>query len=363
MCPTLKPMSDFTKKLIRPDIQALSAYHVADASGMIKLDAMENPYTWDEAMLREWQAELANTSVNRYPDPAAQMLSHQIREQLDLPDSVQLMFGNGSDELIQIMAMAVAEAGRTVLAPEPSFVMYKMIATFCGMSYRGVPLKTDFSLDLDAMLSTIEETQAALVFLAYPNNPTGNLWDREVIDQIIQATPGLVVVDEAYNAFADDSYLNDLGLYDNLVVMRTFSKMGLAGLRLGLLFGSRDWISEFDKVRLPYNINTLTQQTTAFALRHQAVFDQQTANIRAERGKMLDGLKLLPVQVFDSQANFILLRTPEGKANNIFQGLKDRGILIKNLNPAGGLLKDCLRVTVGKPEENAAFMEALAQLV
>ena len=341
----------------------MQAYHVADASGMIKLDAMENPYTWDESLLREWQDELATTSVNRYPDPSAQKLAAVIREQMKLSDDIELIFGNGSDELIQIMAMAMAEPGRTVMAPEPSFVMYKMIATFCGMEYRGVPLNADFSLDMSTTLTAIEETQPALVFLAYPNNPSGNLWSRSDIDKIITASPGLVVVDEAYNAFAGDSYIDDLGKYDNLVVMRTFSKMGLAGLRLGMLFGPKEWISEFDKVRLPYNINTLTQQTTAFALRHQDVFDEQTASIRAERAVMLDTLKKLPLTVFDSQANFILFRAPEGKADRIFQGLKERNILIKNTNPAGGLLKDCLRVTVGKTEENQAFLAALEELL
>jgi histidinol-phosphate aminotransferase len=356
-------MKDITKRLVRKEIQALHAYHVADATGMIKLDAMENPYTWDDALVKEWQDELANVSVNRYPDPSAQQLAVQIRRQMALSDDIELMFGNGSDELIQIMAMAMAEPGRVVLAPEPSFVMYKMIATFCGMNYRGVPLAEDFSLDLPAMLQAIEETQPVLVFLAYPNNPTGNQWDRESIDQIIQASPGLVVVDEAYNAFASDSYLDDLNLYDNLVVMRTFSKMGLAGLRLGILFGSRDWLVEFDKVRLPYNINTLTQITAAFALRHQAVFDRQTAAICEERQGMLNALRQLPVRVFDSQANFILFRTADGLADRVFKGLKERNILIKNLNSAGGLLKDCLRVTVGKPEENQAFVTALKELL
>lgn len=356
-------MNDYAKKLIRNEIQALNAYHVADASGMIKLDAMENPYTWDESLLRQWQDELASVSVNRYPDPSAQKLAAVIREQMSLPEDVDILFGNGSDELIQIMAMAMAQPGRTVLAPEPGFVMYKMIATFCGMEYCGVPLKEDFSLDLTAMLQAIEDTQPALIFLAYPNNPTGNLWDREAIDQIIAAAPGLVVIDEAYNAFAGDSYLGDLGRFENMVVMRTFSKMGLAGLRLGMLFGHKDWLGEFDKVRLPYNINTLTQMTTEFALRHQAVFDEQTASIRAEREKMLEALSKLPVTAFDSRANFILLRTPEGQANDIFAGLKERKVLIKNLSPAGGLLKDCLRVTVGKPEENRAFLGAFTELL
>jgi histidinol-phosphate aminotransferase len=270
------------------------------------------------------------------------------------------LLGNGSDELIQMIMMAVSGADRVVLSPEPGFVMYKMIATFLNMPYVGVPLRQDFSLDREAMLKAIEQHNPAVVFLAYPNNPTGNLFDEQVIEEIIQTSNGLVVLDEAYHAFAEKSWMNKLEKYENLVVMRTVSKMGLAGLRLGLLVGSPQWLDEFDKVRLPYNINVLTQASARFALQNQGILDEQTAHIRADRDTMYDELCAIDgIDVFPSQANFILFRTREADATSIFEVLKKEKILIKNLSGAGGLLANCLRVTVGTPEENAAFLYAL----
>jgi histidinol-phosphate aminotransferase len=283
---------------------------------------------------------------------------------MDVPPGMRLLLGNGSDELIQMIAMALAGPSRSVLSVDPSFVMYRMIATFCGMRYVGVPLSgKDFSLDLTAVLQALDERQPAVVFLAYPNNPTGNLFDAEAVVEIIRAAPGLVVVDEAYAPFTDASFMPRLGKFDNLVVMRTVSKMGLAGLRLGLLAGPPDWLDEFDKVRLPYNINVLTQASAEFALRNRAVFDQQTAAIRAERGKLSQALGAFEgVQVFPSEANFLLLRVPAGQAGHWHRRLREQGILIKNMDGAHPLLADCLRPTVGTPNENAALLAALAEV-
>lgn len=340
----------------------MSAYHVPAAAGYIKLDAMENPYTWPEALRQSWLAELAHVDVNRYPDPAASQLSVRLRAALDIPADMGLVLGNGSDELIQMLAMAVAAPGRAVLAPQPSFVMYDLIARFVGMKYIGVPLRADFSLDLPALLEAIDLHQPALVFLAFPNNPSGNLFDEREMVQIIQASPGLVIVDEAYHAFADRTFMQRLGEFDNLLVMRTLSKLGLAGLRLGALAGPPAWIEEIDKVRLPYNINVLTQHSADFALRHAHVFAEQTQAICAERENLSRALgKLKGLTVYPSRANFILLRAPAGRANEIFARLKQAGVLIKNLSGAGGALADCLRVTVGTPEENAAFLTALTE--
>ncbi len=356
---------DKVAQWIRPEIRALSAYHVPDAGGFIKLDAMENPYVWPEEMVDEWLERLRGVDINRYPDPAAGALRARLAEAFAVPAGMELLLGNGSDELIQILAMAVAGPGRVVLAPEPSFVMYRMIAQFVGLDYVGVPLAADdFSLDRAAMADAIERHQPALVFLAYPNNPTGNAFDAEAMREIIAMTPGLVVVDEAYAAFADDSFLPQLADFPNLLVMRTVSKMGLAGLRLGLLAGAPAWLRELDKLRLPYNINVLTQMSAQFALAHKDVLDEQTARIRHDRGLLHDALTEIPgLTVFPSQANFILFRTPSGRADPIFQGLKEHGVLIKNLNGAGGMLTDCLRVTVGTAEENAAFLKALRSLM
>ncbi|HFD88169.1 MAG TPA: histidinol-phosphate transaminase [Gammaproteobacteria bacterium] len=350
---------------IRPEIQALSAYHVPSSQGLIKLDAMENPYTWPPELVESWLKSLRTTAVNRYPDPAGVELVARIREVMQVPDGQAILLGNGSDELIQVLAMSVAGPGRCILAPEPGFVMYQMIARFTGMEYVGVPLRaTDFSLDRDAMLAAIEEHEPALVFLAYPNNPTGNQWDRADMEWIIESTPGLVVVDEAYSPFASDSFLQDLGRYPNLLVMRTFSKLGLAGLRLGYLCGPERLLGEFDKIRLPYNINTLTQVTADFALSHIEVFHDQAERIKASRAVLLKELSQLSgLSVFPSSANFILVRTPEGQAGRIHQGLLENGILIKNLSGAGGLLQDCLRITVGTDEENSRFLEVFTSLL
>jgi histidinol-phosphate aminotransferase len=275
-----------------------------------------------------------------------------------VPEGQEVLLGNGSDELIQMMAMTLAQPGRKVLAPEPSFVMYKMIATFTGMDYVGVPLADDFSLDLAAMLAAIEQHQPAIVFLAYPNNPTGNLFERVAVERIIKASPGLVVVDEAYHAFAGDSFMGELGRYDNLVVMRTVSKMGLAGLRLGLLAGPKAWLGEFDKTRLPYNINVLTQVSAEFALSHREVLDGQTQQICQDREALMAALTAMEgIEPFPSRANFILFRM--ANADAVFAALQEQGVLIKNLSGAGGALTGCLRVTVGTPEENTAFLAAL----
>lgn len=358
--PILMTTTDVIEKWVRPEIRAIHAYQVADASGMIKLDAMENPYTWPESMSSAWQQRLSATDVNRYPDPAARELSARLQQVLAVPQGMEIVLGNGSDEIIQMLAMAVSGPGRTVMAPEPGFVMYKMIASFVGMEYLGVPLNEDFSLDMPAMLAAIKAQQPALIFLAYPNNPTGNLFDEQDIKAILQAAEGLVVVDEAYHAFADHSFMGELGNYSNLLVMRTLSKLGLAGLRLGLLAGPAEWIAEIDKVRLPYNINVLTQVSADFALQNAHVFDEQTKAIRADRSKLMAALEVISgLQVFPSAANFILFRTPQGRGSEIFASLKQSGILIKNLSPNGGLLSDCLRVTVGQPDENQAFIEAL----
>ena len=240
--------------------------------------------------------------------------------------------------------------------------MYRMIALFVGMDYVGVPLRAeDFSLDLPAVLEALGRERPALTYVAYPNNPTGNLFDREQVCRMIEAAPGLVILDEAYAPFTDQSFLARLGEWPNLLVLRTVSKMGLAGLRLGYLAGPSDWLHEIDKTRLPYNINVLTQASAAFALRHRAVLEAQTQAIRAERGRLLKALAAITgAHPYPSDANFILIRLAAGRADAVFAGLKRRGVLVKNLSAAHPLLHDCLRVTVGLPQENDAFLAALA---
>ncbi len=346
---------------VRPGVQQLSAYHVPDASGLLKLDAMENPYTWPAKLKSDWLKRLQSVDVNRYPDPHAKRLMQQLRDTLDLPADIALLPGNGSDEIIQIIAMALGGAGRSILSVEPSFVMYRMIATFCGMDYKGVPLKAaDFSLDMPALLQAIDETKPAVVFLAYPNNPTGNLFDEQDVLRIIESAPGLVVLDEAYSAFSKHSFRKYLGQYDNLLLMGTLSKMGLAGLRFGFLCGPAAWLEQLDKVRLPYNINVLTQVSTEFALQHLDVFDTQTSAIRKQREIVFTVLDAMDgVQAFPSQANFILIRVREGQADSVFERLKQAGLLVKKLHGSHPMLQDCLRLTVGTAEQNIQLLAAL----
>jgi len=349
---------------VRPEIRAAAAYHVPSAHGLIKLDAMENPYTWPDELRIAWLDRLRSVDVNRYPDPSASALAERLRDVLRVPQGMRVLLGNGSDELIQMIALSLAGSSRSLLSVDPGFVMYRLIASFCGLRYVGVPLlATDFALDLPAILQAIEQHQPAVIFLAYPNNPTANLFDEQAVLEIIRYAPGLVVIDEAYAPFTDASFMPRLGQFDNLVVMRTLSKMGLAGLRLGLLAGPAAWLDEFDKLRLPYNINVLTQVSAEFALSHQAVFDTQTASIRAERERVAAEIARLPgVRVYPSQANFLLLRTPTGRARDWFGVLRERGVLIKILDGADPLLTDCLRPTVGTPQENDALIAALAEI-
>lgn len=346
-------------QLIRPEIQRLSAYHVADATGMVKLDAMENPYLLPDDLRAELAVKLGEAAINRYPDPHAAAVQNALRQAFSIDPGYAVMLGNGSDELIQIVASALAKPGATLLSVEPSFVMYRMIAEFTGLRYVGVPLRPDFSLDEAAMLDAIEREQPELVFLAYPNNPTGNVFERAAIERILAAAPGLVVIDEAYHAFAGGlSFIADLARFDNLVLLRTVSKLGLAGLRLGYMVGKPGWIKEFDKIRLPYNINVLTQVAAKFALDHVAVLEHQAGLLVEERARLMSALSALHgVQAFPSDANFILFRLPD--AAKVFTGLKRRGILIKNLHGGHPLLDNCLRVTVGAPLENDAFLAAL----
>jgi len=345
-------------QIIRDEVRAMAAYHVPDSHGYVKLDAMENPYGLPSALAAEVGQLAAEAALNRYPDPSAAALKARLREVMGVPEGIDILVGNGSDEIILMLALAANRPGAALLAPEPSFVLFRMVAGFVGLRYVGVPLAPDFGLDLAAMERAIREQRPALVFLAYPNNPTGNLFDAAAIARIVELTPGLVVVDEAYHAFAGETFLPQLARYPNLLVMRTLSKLGLAGLRLGLLAGPEEWLRELDKVRLPYNVNVLTQAIARRVLEHADVLEAQAASIRAERGRLYSCLSAIPgVQAFPSRANFVLFRVPQTDA--VFAALKARGILIKNLNGSHPMLSGCLRVTVGTPRENDRFVEAL----
>ncbi len=352
-------------RLITPEVRALSAYAVAESAGLIKLDAMENPYPWPAELKVEWLERLRGVDVNRYPDPKATALSKRLRAVLAVPESADILLGNGSDELIQLLMLAIGGPGSVVFAPDPSFAMYALLARTTGRRFVSVPLdEADFSLRLEETLETIREHEPALVFIAYPNNPTGNLFDSRHVEAILDATPGVVVVDEAYAPFAHASFFSQIQTRPNLLVLRTVSKLGLAGLRLGVLAGAPAWISQLDKLRLPYNLNILTQVSADLALSHYGLFQDQTQKIIRDRNDLHARLGAMDgIQVWPSQANFLLIRTRPGTGNATVARLREGGVLVKSLHGASPLLDDCVRVTVGRPEENAAFLKALEEVI
>ena len=355
-------IDNLVANVIREDVRANNAYAVPDAAGFIKLDAMENPYELPRALREELGQRLADAVLNRYPVASYPTLKEKVCAKLGIPAGYDVLLGNGSDELIQIVATTVANQKRraALLAPVPAFVMYARSAQFAGADFVGVPLQADFSLDMDAMLAAIALHQPAVVFLAYPNNPTGNLFATSDIEAILHALgdKGIAVLDEAYQPFARETFMDRLAEFENLVVMRTVSKLGLAGIRLGYMTAAPQLLAEFEKVRPPYNVNVLTQVAAEFVLDHVEVLDAQAERINAERERLMPELAALPgVQVFPSKANFITLRVPD--AAGTCAKLLDEKVLIKNLSKMHGSLANCIRVTVSTPEENSAFLNAL----
>ena len=356
----------FVDRVIRDDVRAMHAYAVPDATGFVKLDAMENPFTLPDALRAALAERLAAAAMNRYPAPRADALRATLRRVMQVPDGCDVVLGNGSDELIALLCMAVARDGASVLSFVPGFAMFELSTRFARLAHVQVPLRADFTIDRDATLAALRRHRPALAFVAYPNNPTGNRFARSDVEAILAAareTDTLVIVDEAYNAFASDSFMADLPRHDNLLVLRTVSKSGLAGVRLGYLCGQSQWLDQVDKVRPPYNINVLTQCATQFALEHADVLDAQAAILRGERARLLAALQAMhDVTPFPSDANFVLFRIEHDDptaATRVFESLKRRRVLIKDLSRSHPLCANALRVTVSTPDENARFLEAL----
>jgi len=344
--------------LVRPEILALKAYPVPNAEGMVKLDAMENPYTLPEPLRRELAQVLSQVDLNRYPDPSGHKLRELLARKMNVPAGMELLLGNGSDELIQMITLALARPGTSMMYPSPTFVMYGMNCAFSGMKAVPVPVRDDFSFDAAGFIARMRAEKPTLVFIAYPNNPTGALYPEEDIVQIVRACNGLVVLDEAYHAFAGKTFMARLAEFPNMVVLRTVSKLGLAGIRLGYLAGRPEWIEQFNKLRSPYNVNVLTQAAALFLLERVEVLEEQAARIRSERASLGKAMAALPgVTVFPSQANFFLVRVPD--ADRAYAGLLRQGVLVKNLN--GPAIKNCLRITVGTPDENRILLNALRE--
>ena len=350
------------ERVIRPEVRAMGAYPVADATGMIKLDVMESPYSLPEWLAREVGESVARLALNRYPVPALVRLRALIRETMAVPPGYDVLCGNGSDECIQYITAACAREGATVMAPAPSFVMFQMHALFYRLEFVAVPLRTDFSLDAGAFIAAMARHQPALVWLAYPNNPTGSPFSMPEVERIVRAAPGLVVIDEAYQPFAADSFMPRLPDFPNLVVMRTISKISMAGVRIGYVAGSPEWLAEFDKTRAPYNISVVNEAVTIKILENKHVIDEQAARVLAERAvvqRALAGIACLTQ--FPSAANFICVRVAggAGAGTAVFEKMKSQKVLVRNFSGGHPMLENCLRLTIGTPAENSAMIAAL----
>ena len=340
----------------------MHAYAIQDSRGLVKLDAMENPFSLPAELQAALGERLGKVAINRYPTTCVGDVIAALSRYVELPEGCALMLGNGSDELISLLALACDRPGAKILAPLPGFVMYEMSARLQGLAFVGVPLQAHFELDEAAMLAAIERHWPAITYLAYPNNPTANLYDERAVERIVAAVgaqDGFVVFDEAYQPFSSRTWMPRLADHEHVLVMRTLSKFGLAGVRIGYLAAARALIDEIDKVRPPYNISALNAEATLFALEHADVFAEQAAILRAQRGRLLEAFADLPgARPFPSEANMILLRVPDGR--RVFEDLKRQGVLVKNVAALHPLLADCLRITVGAPEENGVLLKALA---
>ena len=356
---------------IRPDVRAMQAYHVAPSEGLLKMDAMENPFGLPPELRDALGERLGRLALNRYPGSRQEELKAALARHAGAPEGSAIVLGNGSDELITLLALACAQPGEggraTMLAPVPGFVMYPLSAQLQGLDFVGVPLTEDFELDEPAMLAAIAEHRPALTYLAYPNNPTATLWNEGAVQRIIDAVAqhgGIVVMDEAYQPFARRSWVENLraepARHGHVLLMRTLSKFGLAGVRLGYLIGPAPLVAEVDKVRPPYNVSVLNCEAALFALEHAEVFAAQAAELRRERDALIAQLRALPGvrRVWDSQANMVLVRVPD--AARTFTGMKDRKVLVKNVSTMHPLLAGCLRLTVGSREDNARMLAALS---
>jgi histidinol-phosphate aminotransferase len=377
-------VSALIQRRIRQDVQSMHAYAIQDSKGMVKLDAMENPHRLSPALQEALGKRLGALAFNRYPDGRVNDLRHALAAYADMPAGMDIMLGNGSDELISLLAMACdvpPQPGQTdfakpvILAPLPGFVMYAMSAQLQGLDFCGVPLTADFALDVPAIVQAIEQQQPAIVYLAYPNNPTANLWDAADMRAVVaaaRAAGSIVAIDEAYQPFSSRSWLDEMradpAANAHVLLMRTLSKFGLAGVRLGYMMGPAALVAQVDKVRPPYNISVLNYECALFALENAEAFSAQARDICAQRATLLGALRAMPgLKTWDSDANMVLVRVlGEGPADvnsaqKVFDGLKARGILVKNVSKMHPLLAQCLRLTVGTADENAQLLKALQE--
>lgn len=299
---------------------------------------------------------IEQSEVNRYPEADPSPLKDTLRSLMDIPDEFGILLGNGSDELIQLLALACSKDD-LIMSFEPSFVMYELVSKYVNLEYFGVQLDSNFDINLNDALLIIEREKPKIIFIAYPNNPTGNCFDYDAIIEIIKSTNSMVILDEAYYAYSDKSFLSEISNFPNLLVLRTISKIGFAGLRLGLLIGDQETIAQLNKLRLPYNINALTQTSANFLLQDKQRIINNAQIIIEERRRLAHELSLFSkFKVYPSQTNFILVHSED--AHSLHTALKENGILIKGF-PKGSKLSDFIRISVSEPVENNILIDAI----
>jgi len=346
----------FIEQWLRSDIKNIDAYHVPVSKDMIKLDAMESPFGVPEDLKVEFLKCIEQSEVNRYPEADPSPLKGTLRSLMDIPDEFGILLGNGSDELIQLLALACSKDD-LIMSFEPSFVMYELVSKYVNLEYFGVQLDSNFDINLNDALLIIEREKPKIIFIAYPNNPTGNCFDYDAIIEIIKSTNSMVILDEAYYAYSDKSFLSEISNFPNLLVLRTISKIGFAGLRLGLLIGDQETIAQLNKLRLPYNINALTQTSANFLLQDKQRIINNAQIIIEERRRLAHELSLFSkFKVYPSQTNFILVHSED--AHSLHTALKENGILIKGF-PKGSKLSDFIRISVSEPVENNILIDAI----
>ena len=346
----------FIEQWLRSDIKNIDAYHVPVSKDMIKLDAMESPFGVPEDLKVEFLKCIEQSEVNRYPEADPSPLKGTLRSLMDIPDEFGILLGNGSDELIQLLALACSKDD-LIMSFEPSFVMYELVSKYVNLEYFGVQLDSNFDINLSDALLIIEREKPKIIFIAYPNNPTGNCFDYDAIIEIIKSTNSMVILDEAYYAYSDKSFLSEISNFPNLLVLRTISKIGFAGLRLGLLIGDQETIAQLNKLRLPYNINALTQTSANFLLQDKQRIINNAQIIIEERRRLAHELSLFSkFKVYPSQTNFILVHSED--AHSLHTALKENGILIKGF-PKGSKLSDFIRISVSEPVENNILIDAI----
>ncbi len=344
-------------KLIQGNVLSLKPYHVESTDCEIKLHANENPFPPSKELLELFSTSIQKLQLNRYPDPDSRALKDSIADRLGL-EIKHLVIGNGSDEIILFLLQVFCREGDTIAFPDPTFAMYSIIAQSLGIKSVRISLDSYWDFSADVILQSAEENNSKIIFLSYPNNPTGNCFSDTQVKKVIESFQGIVVIDEAYHDFSRKSFVNQIEEHNNLVVLRSLSKIGLAALRVG--FGVADplVINEINKVRLPYNSNTISQVFAEHLIINFEAVQTQIDSILDERQRLLGELhKIESVTAFPSDSNFILFKTKH-PAGSIFAFLAKNGILVRNLS-SHPKLNNCLRVTVGTKSENDRFLSKL----